>query len=72
LQRYVGDIDLLKSKESTTNDVANGLPIEYRVRFPLQHPIPKLTEIFYNGQSLCKGQKGENFEIMSIVGHVAL
>ncbi|KAL7035925.1 hypothetical protein ACKWTF_008625 [Chironomus riparius] len=57
MRRYVGDIDLLKSKESTSDDVANGLPIEYRVRFPLQHPIPKLTEIYYNNQLLCRGQK---------------
>ncbi|KAL7034191.1 hypothetical protein ACKWTF_007887 [Chironomus riparius] len=55
--RYVGDISLAKDRQSTVNDVANGLPILYRVRFPVQNPIPKLTEIYYNNQLLCRGPK---------------
>lgn len=58
-QRYVGDISLAKDRQSTVNDIANGLPILYRVRFPVQNPIPKLTEIYYNNQLLCRGPKGK-------------
>ncbi|KAG5681576.1 hypothetical protein PVAND_010995 [Polypedilum vanderplanki] len=53
--RYVGEISLVKDKESTINDVANGQPILYRIRFPIQNPIPKLTAVHYNNQLICTG-----------------
>lgn len=57
-QRYVGDIALVKDRQSTVNDVAKGLPILYRVRFPIQNPLPKLKAIYYNNQLICNGQNG--------------
>lgn len=65
-QKYVGDIGLLKSKQATLNDVANGHPIEYRINFPLQHTIPKLSEIYYNNQLLCRGQKAVGQTVTTI------
>lgn len=52
----MGDIALVKDRQSTVNDVANGLPILYRVRFPIQNPLPKLKAIYYNNQLICNGQ----------------
>ena len=57
-QKYVGEITLVKDKQNAINDVVNGFPILYRVRFPLQNPIPKLTAIYYNDQLICSGPRG--------------
>lgn len=59
LQRYVGDISLVKDRQATVSDVASGLPILYRVRFPIQTPLPKLKAIYYNNNLICKGQDGK-------------
>lgn len=45
-QNYVGEIELLKSVESTTADVVNGQPIQYRIRFSIKNPLPKLVSIY--------------------------
>ena len=58
-QRYVGEIELAKDKQSTANDISNGLPLIYRVRFPVQNPVPLLSAIYYNDQLLCSGAKGK-------------
>ncbi|XP_070498802.1 serine protease gd-like [Chironomus tepperi] len=63
---YVGSIDILKSKESTSLDITNGRPIEYRIRFPLQNRLPTLTEIYYNNQLLCRGQKAVGQTVTTI------
>lgn len=57
-QKYVGEISLAKDRQSAVNDIANGQPILYRVRFPIQNPVPKLTAILYNDQLICTGPKG--------------
>lgn len=55
----MGGIDLAKSKESAANDIANGQPLLFKVKFPLQNPLPKPTAIYLNNQLLCSGPKGE-------------
>lgn len=49
---------MLKDKQTAANDVVNGLPILYRVNFPVQNPLPKPTSIFLNNQLLCSGPEG--------------
>lgn len=36
-------------------NITLGQNIRYVVNFPLQHRIPKLTKILYNGQLICSG-----------------
>lgn len=70
-KKYVGEITLVKDKQNAIEDIANGLPILYRVRFPLQNPIPKLTAIYYNDQLICTGPRGLILLIFSsTVSHV--
>jgi hypothetical protein len=54
----VGDLNLLKGNHESAEDLQNGIPIMYRVRFPLQYPLPKVSEILFNGASICKGETG--------------
>lgn len=54
----MGTIDLAKDKMSSASDVANGQPLQYRINFPLQNPMPKPFEIFVNEQLLCSAAKG--------------
>jgi V8-like Glu-specific endopeptidase len=48
---------LVKDRQSTIRDVANGIPVLYRVLFPVQNPLPKLIAIYYNGMKICTGTK---------------
>jgi hypothetical protein len=60
-QNYYGKISLLKDTNSAVNDVKNGYPLQYRVDFPLQSPLPKPTAIILNDRQLCSGPQGEVF-----------
>lgn len=35
--------------------VLNGQNLEYIITFPLPNPLPKLTQILYNGNEICSG-----------------
>lgn len=48
----------MKDRQAAVNDIGFGLPVMYKVRFPIQNPVPKLTAIYYNDQLLCSGPKG--------------
>ncbi|CAH1719741.1 unnamed protein product [Chironomus riparius] len=54
---YVGDVSLIKDKAGAYQDIVNQLPLQYRVRFPVQAPLPKLEAVYYNDQMLCIGKK---------------
>lgn len=58
-KEYVGAVDLAKDRMSSASDVANGQPLQYRITFPLQNPLPKPFEIYLNDQLLCSAAKGE-------------
>lgn len=47
-------------KVSSARDVANGQPLLYRIRFPVQSPLPKPTSIYLNDRLLCSNPKGLN------------
>ncbi|CAG9804120.1 unnamed protein product [Chironomus riparius] len=55
---YVGDVSLVKDKQSALNDISRGYSIQYRVRFPITSPLPKLVSVVYNNQQICTGPKG--------------
>ncbi|XP_070492242.1 ovochymase-2-like [Chironomus tepperi] len=54
---YVGDINLIKDRQSALNDISRGYSIQYRVRFPITSPLPKVVSVVYNNQQICVGQK---------------
>lgn len=55
-KKYIGDVSLVKDTQTVVNEIANRGPIHYRVRFPVQDPLPKLTAIYYNNELLCSEQ----------------
>lgn len=57
-QQYVGSVELLGTKEEAIQEILSHQLVRYRVRFPLQNPLPKLTQIAVNGQVLCTGPQG--------------
>lgn len=48
-------ISLVKSLEATYHDIANGLPAQYRVNFPLQNVLPTVRLIALNDKPICTG-----------------
>lgn len=58
MQGDYGEISLTKSKEATYADVQNGRPLQLDIRFPTQNPLPKINELYLNGQLLCSVAKG--------------
>lgn len=66
IQKNSGSLDLSKNLEATISDISQGLPLFYRVNFPIPHPVPHIMEIYYNDQLLCTAPKGslvfERFE----------
>ena len=58
-QGYFGKIELAKDRNEVVNDIRNGRPILYRIMFPIQNPLPKLTAIYNNDQLICSGSVGK-------------
>uniref|UniRef100_W8CEB5 Serine protease gd n=1 Tax=Ceratitis capitata TaxID=7213 RepID=W8CEB5_CERCA len=50
---YFGRLSLYEDQQTTFNNLANGLPVSYRVDFPLVNVVPKLTRIDVNGVTVC-------------------
>lgn len=65
-QNNVGSITLVKSRESTFNDIVHGNPAQYRVNFPLQHILPSVLNIALNGQTICTGSRAQGRVITTI------
>ncbi|XP_059479409.1 chymotrypsin-C-like [Neocloeon triangulifer] len=53
---YAGKISLADDKNSVVNRLSYGQrqPIGYSVHFPIQNPLPVLTELVVNNELLCK------------------
>jgi len=60
LQRYVGKINLMENKNSVTSRLRYGdrQPIPYSVEFPLQNPLPLLTRLEVNDETICSDSQG--------------
>ncbi|XP_071564067.1 ovochymase-2-like [Temnothorax nylanderi] len=54
--RYVGRLELARSKEESAAAVQQGRHLSYHVYFPLRHPIPTLSGIWFNGERYCSGR----------------
>lgn len=62
----VGSLNLLKSRESTVEDIIQGLPAQYRVNFPVQSILPTVLRIALNGQTICSGYRAQGRVITNI------
>lgn len=51
-------MSLVKSREDARNDILSNRPLLYRVQFPVQNPVPKVTAIMYNNKLICSGPPG--------------
>lgn len=50
-----GSMELLDPPNVVEQSIRSGQNLRYKVTFPLQNPLPKLTQILYNGQLICSG-----------------
>lgn len=57
-QDYAGRIDLLNDSGQSANDLANGYPLQLKISFPTQNPLPTIKELYYNDQLLCSAETG--------------
>lgn len=53
---YVGSIEAIGDNRQLLDQISKGRGVSYRVNFPLQNPLPRLTKIKLNGNVLCTGQ----------------
>ncbi|XP_055695483.1 serine protease gd-like [Lutzomyia longipalpis] len=53
---YVGALELRDSQDVALQRLRNGLPVRYRVKFPIPNPVPRLVSITYNGNVICQGE----------------
>lgn len=49
----------MKDSNAALADSINGIPLQYRVKFPVTSPLPKLEAVYYDNSLLCIGQKGQ-------------
>ncbi|XP_034183839.2 serine protease gd isoform X1 [Osmia lignaria lignaria] len=65
--KYVGRLELAKSREESVRAVRQGRPLMYKIHFPLRRPIPVLTGLWFNNQLICSGQRATGPIVTSIV-----
>lgn len=58
VKHNLGTIELYGSQDDAIQEILSNQPVRYKVRFPLQNPLPKLVQISLNGQVLCAGPLG--------------
>lgn len=62
-QSYVGTLTLSKGTQSAIQDLRIGLPLLYTIKFPINNPLPKVSEISHNGYPICYGEGKELFNL---------
>uniref|UniRef100_A0A336M0I6 CSON009299 protein n=1 Tax=Culicoides sonorensis TaxID=179676 RepID=A0A336M0I6_CULSO len=63
---YYGSLELLGSQNAALQNILSGRNILYKVTFPLQRPLPKLTQILYNGKLICSGYPEQSGYVTTI------
>lgn len=54
-QTFYGQILLFDGKDATVEKIKHGQPMVYKIRFPIQNPLPTITEITVNSEVVCEG-----------------
>ncbi|CAK9825560.1 Serine protease gd [Anthophora retusa] len=65
--KYVGRLELAKSREQSVKAVNQGRPLNYKIHFPLPRPIAILTGLRFNNQLICSGPRATGPIVTSIV-----
>lgn len=55
LQKYVGSIEAIEDSAQILQQFGKGRGVTYRVNFPIQEPLPKVTKVIFNDRELCTG-----------------
>ncbi|XP_050070797.1 serine protease gd-like [Anopheles maculipalpis] len=53
--KYVGSIEAIEDSTQILEQFGKGRGVTYRVNFPIQEPLPKITKIVFNERELCTG-----------------
>uniref|UniRef100_A0A182Q6Y5 Serine protease gd N-terminal domain-containing protein n=1 Tax=Anopheles farauti TaxID=69004 RepID=A0A182Q6Y5_9DIPT len=53
--KYVGSIESIEDSAQILEQFGKGRGVTYRVNFPIQEPLPKVTKVIFNGRELCTG-----------------
>ncbi|XP_011297150.1 serine protease gd-like [Fopius arisanus] len=64
--QYVGKIELAKSRQESVLAIEAGQPLVYNIFFPLQRPLPVLTEIVFNNYQYCVGHQARGPVVTNI------
>lgn len=64
--KYVGRLELAQSREESVRAIQQGRSLFYLVHFPVHHPIPVLTGIWFNDQRYCRGPRASGRIVTSI------
>ncbi|XP_043684570.1 serine protease gd-like [Vespula pensylvanica] len=65
--KYVGRLELAQSKEESIRAIQQRRSLFYVVHFPISHPLPILTNIWFNEQLYCSGPRALGRIVTSIV-----
>lgn len=63
---YVGVIELATTRAAALQKMMRNQPIQYKVRFPTQIPLPRVKTIITNGQVICVGRVAQGPVITTI------
>lgn len=58
LQKYYGTLEAVGTRESIIRDIIARRNVRYKVRFPLQNPLPRISSIIYDSKIICTGLQG--------------
>ncbi|XP_014209478.1 serine protease gd-like [Copidosoma floridanum] len=64
--KYTGHLELAQSRDQTIKSLQQGLPIFYKLHFPVQTPMPVVTNILLNGMEYCSGSPAVGPAVTSI------
>uniref|UniRef100_A0A182Y3S2 GD_N domain-containing protein n=1 Tax=Anopheles stephensi TaxID=30069 RepID=A0A182Y3S2_ANOST len=53
--KYVGSIEAIEDSTQILDQFGKGRGVTYRINFPIQEPLPKITKIVFNERELCTG-----------------
>lgn len=59
-KRSKGGLSLVKSLDDSARDVDYGRPLLLTLKFPIQNPLPKISEIYFNNRLLCQNRDGRS------------
>ncbi|XP_063708617.1 serine protease gd-like [Culicoides brevitarsis] len=53
--KYYGTLEAVGTRESIIRDIIARRNVRYKIRFPLQNPLPRISSIIYDSKIICTG-----------------